>query len=221
MEDQAFSRRVIRLHVHPLPPSLVHKLSLCLILSLCRRSSLLKGGGAGVGEGAGGEPNYTTARSLGLSRRKGRLSSLNFPFKGTVWRDFSDSGFFSTHLHKASNFHCSAILIFFYSCTDSQHKVHTCAHWHCFFQILLALYFISWKMWPKMSFKGLHGLCRLTLRHTGNCSFVPRIREFPHPHWTKNPIYVFPEMKLRGLVPNSYIHVSVSDLYIPRITLPI
>ncbi len=28
-------------------------------------------------------------------------------------------------------------------------------------------------------------------------------------------------MKLRGLVPNSYIHVSVSDLYIHRIGLPI
>jgi hypothetical protein len=38
----------------------------------------------------------------------------------------------------------------------------------------------------------------------------------------KNPIYVFPEMKLHGLVPtrvpvpNSYIHVSVSDLITPR-----
>ncbi len=30
-------------------------------------------------------------------------------------------------------------------------------------------------------------------------------------------IYVLPEMKLRYLVPNFYIHVSVSDLYIPRI----
>jgi hypothetical protein len=30
-------------------------------------------------------------------------------------------------------------------------------------------------------------------------------------HCTENPIYVFPEMKLRGVVPNSYIHVSVSD----------
>jgi hypothetical protein len=30
---------------------------------------------------------------------------------------------------------------------------------------------------------------------------------------TENPIYVFPEMKLQGLV-SSYIHVSVSDLYI-------
>ncbi len=28
-------------------------------------------------------------------------------------------------------------------------------------------------------------------------------------------------MKLRGLVPNPYIHESVSDLYIPRICLPI
>jgi hypothetical protein len=37
----------------------------------------------------------------------------------------------------------------------------------------------------------------------------------------ENPIYVFPEMKLRGLVPNSHIHVSVSNLYIPRIGLPI
>jgi hypothetical protein len=34
---------------------------------------------------------------------------------------------------------------------------------------------------------------------------------------TENPIYVFPEMKLHGLIPYSYIHVSVSDLYIPRI----
>ncbi len=33
------------------------------------------------------------------------------------------------------------------------------------------------------------------------------------PHCTKHPIYAFQEMKLRGLVPNSYIHVSVSDLY--------
>jgi hypothetical protein len=37
----------------------------------------------------------------------------------------------------------------------------------------------------------------------------------------KDPIYVFPEMKLRGLVSNSYILVSVSDLYIPRIGPPI
>ncbi len=34
---------------------------------------------------------------------------------------------------------------------------------------------------------------------------------------SKIPFYVFTEMKLRGLVPNSYIHVSVSDIHIPRI----
>ncbi len=41
----------------------------------------------------------------------------------------------------------------------------------------------------------------------------------PRVHCTKNPIYVFPEMKLRGLVPNSYIYLSLRDLYIPRIGL--
>jgi hypothetical protein len=39
-------------------------------------------------------------------------------------------------------------------------------------------------------------------------------------HCTKDTICVLREMKLRDLVPNSYIHVSVSDLYIPRIDLP-
>jgi hypothetical protein len=36
-------------------------------------------------------------------------------------------------------------------------------------------------------------------------------------HCTENPIYVFPEKELCDLSPTSYIHVSVSDLYIPRI----
>jgi hypothetical protein len=39
--------------------------------------------------------------------------------------------------------------------------------------------------------------------------------------YTEIPIYVFPEMKLRGLVPNSYIHISVSNFYIPKIGLQI
>jgi hypothetical protein len=33
-------------------------------------------------------------------------------------------------------------------------------------------------------------------------------------HCTENRIYVFPEKELRGFSPNSYIHVSVRDLYI-------
>ncbi len=34
---------------------------------------------------------------------------------------------------------------------------------------------------------------------------------------TENSKQIFPEMKLRGLVPNFLTHVSVSDLYIPTI----
>jgi hypothetical protein len=30
-------------------------------------------------------------------------------------------------------------------------------------------------------------------------------------HYTEDPIYVFPDMKLRGVIPNSYSHVSVSN----------
>ncbi len=36
-------------------------------------------------------------------------------------------------------------------------------------------------------------------------------------HCKENPIYVFLFWELRGLSPNFHIHVSVSDLYIPRI----
>ncbi len=37
-------------------------------------------------------------------------------------------------------------------------------------------------------------------------------------HYTENSRQIFPEKKLRGLSP--YNHVYVSDLYIPRISLP-
>jgi hypothetical protein len=39
--------------------------------------------------------------------------------------------------------------------------------------------------------------------------------------YTENSKQIFPEMKLRRLNPNSYNHVSVSNLYIPTIVLPI
>jgi hypothetical protein len=39
--------------------------------------------------------------------------------------------------------------------------------------------------------------------------------------WDPDSVAVFPGMKLLGLIPNSYIRASVSDLYIPRIGLPI
>jgi hypothetical protein len=38
-------------------------------------------------------------------------------------------------------------------------------------------------------------------------------------HWTENLNKIFPERKLCGLSPNFYIHISVSDLYIPNIGL--
>jgi hypothetical protein len=48
----------------------------------------------------------------------------------------------------------------------------------------------------------------------------PWISEFFGPfemHCNENPPYVFLFWELRGLSPNFHIHVSVSDLYIPRI----
>jgi hypothetical protein len=37
------------------------------------------------------------------------------------------------------------------------------------------------------------------------------------PHCNENPIYIFLFWELRGLSPNFHIHLSVSNLYIPRI----
>ncbi len=39
--------------------------------------------------------------------------------------------------------------------------------------------------------------------------------------YSENLKQIFPEMKLRVLSPNSHIHVSVSDIYILTINLPI
>jgi hypothetical protein len=36
-------------------------------------------------------------------------------------------------------------------------------------------------------------------------------------HCTENSKQIFPEMELRGLVPNFHIFVSVADFYIPTI----
>jgi hypothetical protein len=40
-------------------------------------------------------------------------------------------------------------------------------------------------------------------------------------HNSENLKHIFPGQELRGYSPNSYIHVSVSDLYIPLTGLPI
>jgi hypothetical protein len=47
-----------------------------------------------------------------------------------------------------------------------------------------------------------------------------RIRMLKNIHGKEDTIYVFPEIKLRGLSPNFHILVSVSDLYIPTISYP-
>jgi hypothetical protein len=39
------------------------------------------------------------------------------------------------------------------------------------------------------------------------------------PHCTENLKHIFPEMKLHGLVPNFYLDISGSNLYIPMIGL--
>jgi hypothetical protein len=44
---------------------------------------------------------------------------------------------------------------------------------------------------------------------------------FVKAHCSENPIYVFREKQLRSLSPHFHIHVSVSNLYIPRIDPPI
>jgi hypothetical protein len=40
-------------------------------------------------------------------------------------------------------------------------------------------------------------------------------------HCKENPIYVFLFWEFRGLSPNFLVHVSVGDLYIPRIRMEI
>jgi hypothetical protein len=49
--------------------------------------------------------------------------------------------------------------------------------------------------------------CRSTVHH-GLYKGEGRLCHRVNVHCTKNPIYVFQKMKLRGLIPNSYIHVQ-------------
>jgi hypothetical protein len=48
---------------------------------------------------------------------------------------------------------------------------------------------------------------------------IDKIQIILVPHCNVNPVYVFLFWELRGLSPNFDIHVSVSNLYIPRIGL--
>jgi|688.fasta_scaffold2204352_1 hypothetical protein len=67
-----------------------------------------------------------------------------------------------------------------------------------------------------------------TPQPSGSSTDPERDDEAPNPgkqnqavYCTENQIYVFTEMKLHSLVPSSFVHISVSDLLIPRIGLSI
>jgi hypothetical protein len=51
----------------------------------------------------------------------------------------------------------------------------------------------------------------------GVCAFMPIPLAWLFAHCSANPIYVFSEKELRGLSHNFHIHMSLGDLYIPRI----
>jgi hypothetical protein len=85
------------------------------------------------------------------------------------------------------------------------------------------------EQWPSLAFEGKGEVKFVDFYSTNNnptlvglSSRYSDIRGFLIIiHCIENLIYVFPEMKLRSLIPISYIHVSVSDLYIHRIALHI
>jgi hypothetical protein len=66
------------------------------------------------------------------------------------------------------------------------------------------------------------GVCQFVSSQTPDTSdfWIPCVflwRNTVSTHSKENPIYLFLFWELRGLSPNFHIHVSVSDLYIPRI----
>ncbi len=88
-------------------------------------------------------------------------------------------------------------------------------------------FYLASSLFPQLNILGY-------LRHVHQCQFtmeslsreLRKILKWPKfqnrsLHCEEGPIYVFPEMKLRGFVPNFRIHVSVSNLYIPTIGPPI
>ncbi len=62
---------------------------------------------------------------------------------------------------------------------------------------------------------------QLGSKRTETTSYSLTLSNLYKVHCKQDPIYVCPEMKLRALVPDFHIQVSVSDLYIPTIGPPI
>ncbi len=69
--------------------------------------------------------------------------------------------------------------------------------------------------------EGWGGMWELPPPPPPSCGWFMTVCRLSHRIWstlcTENRIYEFPEKELRSLSSNSYIHVSVCDLYIPRI----
>jgi hypothetical protein len=78
---------------------------------------------------------------------------------------------------------------------------------------------LSWAMILKCCMKKCSKsiiFLNITLGHQ-NSSYSSVLQRHCTKYWKQ----IFPEMKLRGIVPNSYIHEFESDLYIPTIAPPI
>ncbi len=58
-------------------------------------------------------------------------------------------------------------------------------------------------------FEGVAGFCKLSIHCTLQRQNAENVKQ------------IFPEKEYRGLSPNFHIHVSVSELYIPKLGLPV
>ncbi len=178
---------------HP-PPHSCHQMSLFLSFLVCRRSRLLTGGWGGGGE----KPKWM--------RKPDPLQIIQYSLgKGAVPQDFS--------LHR-----------------DTAHVMYhewTTVAWddcsYSFFVVQIVEHCDYWE-WKCAQCGGRR--CHRGLQHASPSR--PRLlktqrkvrkslsmarREWLRKvHSNENPIYVFPEKELRGLSPNSHIHVPVSDL---------
>jgi hypothetical protein len=72
---------------------------------------------------------------------------------------------------------------------------------------------------PQWSCAGVACFYQLTVE--GQLALFTRSITTLQRYYTENSKHIFPEKELRGHSPNSYIHVSVYDLYIPTIGLHI
>ncbi len=123
---------------------------------------------------------------------------------GDPLRSFIPCPYFLTELCGAPFLFCNKVLLY------------------SFFPCHLVLYYISLFFKRSLISGGYHCSSPEFTKYPSFLSAMPYTYCSSTPyhvtllHCTENPIYVIPEIKLRHLIPSSYIHWSVSDLY-PRI----